>query len=339
VKIAAPLAVVVALVLVAWGAAAAGLTFVLGVVVPYLAFLLFLGGFIGKLVKWASSPVPFHIPTVCGQQKSLPWIKANDRESLSTTMGVITRMALEVLLFRSLWRNEKVELKRQEKLVYGTNRYLWLAGLLFHWSLAFILFRHLRFFTVPVLPGIAALQGLDTFFSIGLPALYLTDIALLVALAFLLVRRLTDAQMRYISLPADYFALLLIIAIAVTGILGRHVVKVDAERVKELAMNLSAFHLAVPEGIGTFFYVHLFLVSILFAYFPYSKLMHAPGVFLSPTRNLKNDSRRVRHVNPWDYPVKVHTYEEWEDDFRDAMVDAGLPVEKGQETEVEKVRS
>jgi hypothetical protein len=33
-------------------------------------------------------------------------------------------------------------------------------------------------------------------------------------------------------------------------------------------------------------------------------------------------------VNPWNYPVKVHTYEEWEDEFRDKMKAAGLPVER-----------
>lgn len=52
------------------------------------------------------------------------------------------------------------------------------------------------------------------------------------------------------------------------------------------------------------------------------------GIFLSPTRNLSNNSRMKRHINPWDYPVKVHTYEEYEDEFRELMIEAGLPVEK-----------
>jgi len=69
-------------------------------------------------------------------------------------------------------------------------------------------------------------------------------------------------------------------------------------------------------------------VSVLLAYFPFSKLMHLAGVFLSPTRNLSNNSRFVRHVNPWNYPVKVHTYEEYEEEFRDKMIEAGLPVDK-----------
>ena len=78
------------------------------------------------------------------------------------------------------------------------------------------------------------------------------------------------------------------------------------------------------------FYIHLFILCVLIAYFPFSKLMHLAGVFLSPTRNLSNNSRMVRHVNPWNYPVKVHTYEEYEDEFREAMIEAGLPVEKDQ---------
>jgi nitrate reductase gamma subunit len=80
--------------------------------------------------------------------------------------------------------------------------------------------------------------------------------------------------------------------------------------------------------MSALFYIHLLLVSTLLAWFPFSKLMHMGGVFLSPTRNMANDSRMRRHINPWDAPVKVHTYEEYEDEYRDKMKLAGLPVEK-----------
>ena len=73
-------------------------------------------------------------------------------------------------------------------------------------------------------------------------------------------------------------------------------------------------------------------MSVLFAYFPFSKLVHMGGIFLSPTRNLSNNNRIVRHINPWNYPVKTHTYEEYEDEFREKMVEAGLPVDKMPET-------
>jgi hypothetical protein len=56
--------------------------------------------------------------------------------------------------------------------------------------------------------------------------------------------------------------------------------------------------------------------------------MHMAGVFLSPTRNLANNNRMKRHKNPWNAPVRIHTYEEYEDEFRDVMKAARLPLEK-----------
>mgnify|MGYP000589277034 CR=1 FL=1 len=70
------------------------------------------------------------------------------------------------------------------------------------------------------------------------------------------------------------------------------------------------------------------LVAALMLVFPFSKLLHMGGIFLSPTRNLANNNRMKRHVNPWDYPVKVHTYPEWEEEFHDKIVAAGLPLDK-----------
>ena len=211
-------------------------------------------------------------------------------------------------------------MKRHEKLIYGSNRYLWLFGLMFHWSLLIILFRHMRFFMD--FPGISRVESIDGFFRIGLPALYMSNVFIAAALIFLFARRLTP-RLRMISLPQDYFSLFLLMAVIASGMLMRYCFRADVERVKEVMTALVSLKPIAPAGIGAFFYIHLFLVSILFAWFPFSKLMHAPGVFLSPTRNLKNDSRARRHVNPWNYPVKVHTYEEYEEEFGEAMEEAG----------------
>ncbi len=320
---------VLLLIAIPWvGVGGAGLTTLFGVAIPCLACLTLLSGFIYRVVLWAQSPVPFHIPTVCGQQKSLGWIKTNNRESPHNYWGLFTRMALEVFFFRSLLRNDRAELKPTQKLIYSSNRFLWAGGLLFHGCLAIILFRHLRFFTEPVIPGVASVQSLDGLFHAGLPALYITDAAIIISLGYLFLRRIIYPQIRLISLASDYFALLLIIAVVLSGVLMRHFFKIDAEKAKELLIGIVTFRPAIPAAIGLPFYIHLFLVSVLAAYFPFSKLMHAPGVFLSPTRNLQNNSRARRHINPWSYPVKVHTYEEYEAEFGEAMKEAGLPVEK-----------
>ena len=104
--------------------------------------------------------------------------------------------------------------------------------------------------------------------------------------------------------------------------------RVDLHQVKALAVGWATFSPAVPAEPGTIFLVHLFLVCALAAYLPFGKIMHGAGVFLSPTRNLANDSRRRRHVNPWNAPVKVHPYAEYEDEFRGKMKAAGIPVER-----------
>lgn len=322
------LAVIVLILLPYVGVEAAGLQVLFGIIIPYLAVLIFIIGFIYRVMGWASSPVPFRIPTTCGQQKSLPWIKQNKIDNPFTTGAVIIRMALEILFFRSLFRNTSIGLNQGPKISYVWEKWLWIVALAFHYSFLTVLIRHLRFFLEPVPVYLQWLEKIDGFFQIGLPGLYMSGAVLLAAVTFLVLRRIYLPQVRYISLAADFFPLFLIISIAITGILMRYFTKVDVVGIKELAMGLASFHPAIPDGIGALFYIHLFLVSILFIYFPFSKLMHMPGVFMSPTRNLPNNTRAKMHINPWNYPVKVHTYEEYEDEFREKMKEAGLPLEK-----------
>lgn len=325
----AALIAVFVLYLIAWlGAGKLGLEFVFGAVLPYAAFAVFLLGIVFRVVKWARSAVPFRITTTCGQQKSLNFVKPNNLENPHNLTGVLGRMALEVLLFRSLFRNTKAEMREDRRVVYGADKLLWAGALAFHWSFLIVLLRHLRFFVEPVPYFVTGIQAIDGLFQIGVPVVYLTSLILLASVTFLFIRRVVIPQVRYISLPADYFALFLILCIAGSGFLMRHFYKVDVIAVKELTMGLVSFNPVVPGGIGFIFFVHLLFVTALFAYFPFSKLMHSGGVFLSPTRNLVNNNRRVRHVNPWNYDVKTHTYEEYEDEFRDLMREAGLPLEK-----------
>ena len=320
-------AVIALIVLAFFGVGLLNLHVLFGVIVPYAAFLIFIIGFVLKVVKWGRSPVPFRIPTTGGQGYSFPWIKQNKIDSPSSTLGVIVRMLLEILVFRSLFRNTQSELKNG-KLVHGSEKFLWLFGLIFHWSFLIILIRHFRFFMINVPYAIKIMEALDAFFQVGVPLVYITDLTLLLGVTFLFLRRVVMPQIRFISLPADYFPLFLIFSIGVSGILMRYFIRVDIVGVKQVAMGLVTLNPVAPGSIGVIFYIHLFLVSTLFAYFPFSKLMHLGGVFMSPTRNLANNSRMVRHINPWNYPVHVHTYAEYEDEFREKMKKAGLPVEK-----------
>ena len=331
-------ATVVILILLTWiGVDALGLTPFFGIVVPYAAVLLFIYGVVRKVLSWANSAVPFRIPTTCGQQKSLPWIKQNKIDNPDTTLGVVIRMFFEIFLFRSLFRNTKAKFKDNYRLSYRWEIVLWVTALAFHYAFAVVLLRHMRFFFEPVPWVIQLLENADAFFrfeffspvfAIGLPGVYVSGVVLLAAVLVLLGRRVFLAQIRYISLASDYFPLFLIIGIAATGILMRYFAKVDILSIKAFVMGLASFSPKIPEGVGTLFYVHLLLVSALVAYFPFSKLMHAGGIFLSPTRNMANTTRAKRHVNPWNYSVPTHTYEEYEEEFHDKMQEVGLPLEK-----------
>lgn len=318
---------VCALTLVAY-AGADKLPAVFGIWVPYAASIFFLAGIVYRVAGWAGSAVPFRITTTTGQAKSLPWIKSERLESPSGLPSLLGRMALEVLFFRSLFRNTRAEIHPGPKLAYGSSKWLWVFAMMFHWSFLVIFIRHLRFFTEPVPFLVTVAHSLDGLFEIGVPALYITNALILLALSYLLVRRIVVPQMRYISLLNDYFPLFMLFGIALSGILMRYFVKTDVVAAKKLIMSLLVFSPAIPEGLGAAFYIHLFLVCVFFAIFPFSKLSHMAGVFLSPTRNLANTNRVRRHINPWNAPVKVHTYEEWEDEFRDRLKSAGYQLER-----------
>ncbi len=301
--------------------------YLFGVVLPLAAVAVFLAGFVWRIMGWAKSPVPFRIPTTGGQQRSLDWIKPARLDSPFTKAGTVGRMILEVLLFRSLFRNTKADLKDGPRLVYWSSKWLWLFALLFHYCFLVIFIRHFRFFTEPVPFGLTLLETFDGLMQVGVPRFYITDALIVAALLFLLCRRLFDNKLRYISLANDYFPLFLLLGLVGSGICMRYIGKTDIATVKVFTMGLATLSPVIPQGLPALLFVHLFFLSTLLAYFPFSKLMHMGGIFLSPTRNLPNNSRAVRHENPWNPPKKFHTYAEYEDDFRDLMDEAGLPLE------------
>jgi nitrate reductase gamma subunit len=311
------------------GAGVAGQESLFGIVIPYTAIAVFLLGFVYRVLRWARAPVPFKITSSSGQQTSLPWIEPERLESPPDAKWTVGRMALEILFFRSLFRNTKASLAPGQKLVQQSDRLLWLGALAFHWSFLIIFVRHLRFFLEPVPAFVQGLERMDELFQVAVPSLFLTDVVIVATLVYLLGRRFFNPLVRYISLASDYLALYLLLAVALSGILMRYFTRVDLLAAKQFALGLVTLRPTAPEGIGLAFYVHVFFVSVLFAYFPFSKLMHLGGVFLSPTRNMPNDNRKRRHVNPINPEVEVHTYTQWEEEFKDKLEAAEIPLDRG----------
>jgi len=315
------------------GVTAVNLKFLFGVIIPYTAVVVFLLGIVFRITLWGFSAVPYRIPTTSGQQKSFPWIKRNPFDNPFYLFEAVARLAVEILLFRSLLKNTRAELSiKERRLSYKGFPWLWVSALAFHYAFLAVIVRHLRFFLEPIpffLPWIETLDGL---MEVGLPGYMLSGWVMVAALSYLFVRRIVVPQLRYISHVSDYFPLFLILCVGTTGLLMRYFFKVDVVSVRELALGLATLRPKLPAagvgGLYWLFYMHLFYVSALVAYFPFSKLMHSGGIFMSPTRNMANNSRAKRHINPWNYPVKVHTYDEYEDENREQMIEAGIPVER-----------
>ncbi|MEM4645616.1 MAG: sulfate reduction electron transfer complex DsrMKJOP subunit DsrM [Archaeoglobaceae archaeon] len=296
---------------------------IFGIIIPYIAFAIFVIGVVYKLVYWAKSAVPLKIPTTSGQQKSLKFIKRTiyDRfDSPYTKWETLVRMLLEIFVFRSLLKNTRYYMDR---LSQKDARWLWLFAILFHYCLLLVLIRHTKFFLEPVPSFVEMLSELEAFKGVFIPSLYISGITIIAALLFLWFRRIFLSRERCISLPSDHFALLLLLSIVISGNVMRYFIKVDISMVKGLLLSLMSFNIPkaieFANSIEPMFYIHFALGSFFLAYFPFSKLMHAGGIFFSPTRNMPNNNRAERHVNPWNPPYKGITWQEYYETYKDQL--------------------
>ncbi|MFP4609697.1 MAG: respiratory nitrate reductase subunit gamma [Thiohalophilus sp.] len=187
--------------------------------------------------------------------------------------GVVLRMVQEVVLFTSLFKATK---------------WTWLFGWLFHLGLLLVLLRHLRYFQAEAWFWVDLIQPFGKYASY----------AMVIGLLGLFARRIFVDRVRYISAPSDYLMLLLLIAIGVTGMLMTFVTHTDIVMVKGFFLGLLRFSIEPLPG-DLLLLTHLTLVALLMIIFPISKLLHAPGVFFSPSRNQVDNPREKRHLAPW----------------------------------------
>ncbi|MCU9837896.1 respiratory nitrate reductase subunit gamma [Ruegeria sp. WL0004] len=190
-----------------------------------------------------------------------------------TRGGVILRVFREAVFFESL---------------YKSNKWIWLFGWVFHMALWLVLARHLRYFTQPVWGWVEIVQPFGTY----------AGFAMLAGLAGLWARRILVERIRYISNPSDHLMLALLMGIGASGAMTRFVAHTDIVAVKAYMLGLMRFRIGELPADPTLL-VHLGLVIVLMIVFPISKLLHAPGVFFSPSRNQVDNPREVRHVAPW----------------------------------------
>ncbi len=190
----------------------------------------------------------------------------------TTRAGVVLRMAREVMLFESLFRS---------------NKWIWIFGVLFHAGLVLVVLRHFRYFIEPVWWWVVLIQPFGIY----------AGFAMFAGLAGLWARRIVVDRVRYISSPSDHLMLLLLIGIVLTGLNMRYLDHTDIIQVKAFFLGLIRFDWQPLPADGALL-IHLGLVAALMIIFPFSKLLHAPGVFFSPTRNQVDNAREKRHLAP-----------------------------------------
>ncbi len=225
----------------------------------YLIGIIFIVGIVYRIYLYLATPAPLPIATTPAPE-SVP--------------GAAARVAGDVVLFQNLLRYDRA---------------LWLGSWTFHAALFLILARHLRYFLYPV-PGLvvdAQTLGVYAGFFFPIPTLYL------------LARRLALKRTLYVSGLPDFGVLILLGAIAGTGILVKYAAHVYLVDVKAFVVGLVTLHPVAPPAHALFI-IHFLLVLTLMLYFPFSKLMHAGGIFFSPTRYQPYKTLKRRYVNPWD---------------------------------------
>ena len=191
----------------------------------------------------------------------------------TTTSGVALRLTREVVFFESLFKG---------------NKWTWLFGWMFHFALLLVILRHFRYFQQPVWDLIVFIQPFGTY----------AGFAMVAGLAGLWARRFLVDRVRYISTPSDHLHLALLIAIGLSGLTMRFVNPTDIVAVKAFMLGLMRFDIQ-PLPTDPLLLLHLALVALLMIVFPISKLLHAPGLFFSPTRNQADNPREARHVAAW----------------------------------------
>lgn len=230
----------------------------------YFVLGVFTVGFAQRIWFFVRSPAPLKIPTT---------------PAPTTRMGVVWRVFTEVVFFNSLFKGDK---------------WAWVGSYAFHGALLLVLIRHLRYFVDPLPAFFAHVQ------IVGIVA----GIAMVGGLGLLFLRRILIDRVRYISSPADYLMLLLLMGIGISGLLMKFFFRPDIIHIKAAMRSMWSWSSsqALP-WIGTsgdiLFLSHLLMVALLLVIFPFSKLMHSGGIFFSPTRYQVDNPREKKHVNPW----------------------------------------
>ena len=229
------------------------LKFIVAVILPYIAVLVFLLGLVWRLHTWRKLASP-----------AITLFPAPPTEG-SNTLNTVK----EALLFPSLFKGDRL---------------LWLFAWVFHAVLLLIFVGHLRVFTNVDSLLMAIGMSEESILAMSSGAGGAAGVVILAAVALLLVRRLIMPRVREITGPADYLALLLIGAIIITGNMMRFGAEhFDLAETRHYFAGLATFGNVLDAAAleNQVFMVHMCLALLLILCMPFSKLLHLGGIFFT----------------------------------------------------------
>lgn len=221
-------------------------------ITPYIALLVFIGGIAYQLYRWLKKPaMPAHLSLFPRPRGRL---------------GRVLDMLVDMFTLKGLFR---------------VNKPLWIGGFAMHLGLLLLLLGHVRAFTDYYFLWNLLGWGEEQTHMFSAVAGTIAGLLFMFPLFYLLARRFSGA-VKWLSTPEDYFALILLLGIAITGNHMRFILHVDSHEVRNFFHGLASFNWQpVPASAGTSFIYHFAFVQLLMVYFPFSKLMHTIGTVLS----------------------------------------------------------
>lgn len=215
-----------------------------GAILPPIAVAVFLGGMAYRLYAWKNRAYP-----------KMTLYPAPEKASFTSVIKA-------TFFFPGLFRGDMS---------------LWVMSWVFHAVLALILVGHVRvFMDFPALWAALGINADAMSATIGGAA----GIIIMITLLLLIVRRFGAERVREISGAGDYLALLLLMAVILTGNAMRFFTHLELDVTRTYFAGLVTLSAAKFPADG-WFLAHFFFVQLLMMYIPFSKILHFGGVFFS----------------------------------------------------------
>jgi nitrate reductase gamma subunit len=261
-------------------------------VFAYLSLIFIIVGTIYRAVKLAGMPLHlrwdlYPIPHEKGREQyggsyfeEIDWWT---KPTNSSTANELKEMGKEIFLIQSLFHN---------------NRPLWIFSFPFHGGL-YLLIGYLVFLVVGGILQAVGTQVSSSGSAIGAFVYYAT-VALgkigfilgVVGACGLFLTRIFNSNVRKMSARADYFNLILLMAVFVTGIIS--FVKVDPEFSIARGFTVSLLTLSAAPPLPAETAVHEWLAGVFFVYLPFTHMMHFVGKYFTYHKVRWEDHPNIR---------------------------------------------